>query len=94
MNSTISQENIRNLPLYNNLIRVGVLYTVIIVAFHCYYPYGNWYEFSFSNQPFIINCYSFIFNRIFVNTMLPTFFMISGILFYKKKDQYANKNLF
>lgn len=94
-NTIISQENIKNLPLYNNLIRIRVLSTVIIVAFHCICPYGNWYEFSFINQPFIISCYSFIFNRIFVNTMLPTFFMISGILFYKKKNQYANKkNIF
>lgn len=84
-------KDIENLPLYNNLIRIRVFSTITIIAFHCYCPYGNWHEIQFNSQPFIINCYNFVFNRIFVNTMLPVFFMISGILFYKKKNQYTSR---
>lgn len=76
----------------NAIVRLRVLATLIIVAYHCICPYlnFNWGGYLGDLQS-LNNIQRFLFIDVLCYTMLPTFFMISGMLFYSRKQRYANR---
>jgi surface polysaccharide O-acyltransferase-like enzyme len=75
----------------NLIIRLRVIATLVIVAFHSACPYGNWsWEGYQGDATMASQMVSIIFQRVLCNTMLPVFFMISGMLFYAKEEKYLN----
>lgn len=75
----------------NLIIRLRVIATLVIVAFHSACPYGNWsWEGYQGDAAMASQMVSIIFQRVLCNTMLPVFFMISGMLFYVKEEKYLN----
>lgn len=63
----------------------------MVVAYHSSCPYGNWcwdgYHGNIVETGQVVN---YVFLRVLCNTMLPVFFMISGMLFYSKENKYLN----
>lgn len=75
----------------NLIVRLRVIATLVIVAFHSACPYGNWsWEGYQGDTAMASQMVSIIFHRVLCNTMLPVFFMISGMLFYAKEEKYLN----
>lgn len=76
----------------NSILRIRVFATLVIVAYHCACPYYMWqwagYAGDINKAKTIVD---FVFLRGLSNTMLPTFFMISGMLFYSYKEHYSDK---
>lgn len=77
--------------LSNLIVRLRVLATLVVVAYHSACPYGYWCWEGYQGDA-VMTCQmiSFIFLRVLCNTMLPVFFMISGMLFYAKEEKYLN----
>lgn len=76
----------------NAIKRLRVVATLVIVAYHCVCPYLN---FNWGGNLFDIVLLNKILQIIFIDvlcfTMLPTFFMLSGMLFYSRKEHYADR---
>ena len=76
----------------NSILRIRVFATLVIVAYHCACPYYMWqwtgYGGDAKEVKFVVD---FVFLRILSNTMLPTFFLISGMLFYAYKEHYSDR---
>lgn len=68
-----------------------VMATIVIVAYHCVCPYlvFDWQGYGGDLQT-LNRVLRFIFREMLCTTMLPTFFMLSGMLFYSKKNCYAD----
>ena len=68
-----------------------VMATVVIVAYHCICPYlvFDWQGYV-GNLDALNKVLRFIFRELLCTTMLPTFFLLSGMLFYSKKAGYAD----
>ena len=78
--------------LSNIIVRIRVLATLVIVAFHCTCPFYAWqYGGGNFDMESVGHVYDRIFLHVFCNTMLPTFFMISGMLFYTYKKRYKDR---
>lgn len=78
--------------LSNVIVRIRVIATLVIVAFHCTCPYYAWQDLGGGGgNLFYGRLYDKIFLHILCQTMLPTFFMISGMLFYAAKDKYKDR---
>lgn len=75
--------------LSNVIVRIRVIATLVIVAFHCTCPYYVWQHGG--GNLFYGELYEKIFLHILCHTMLPTFFMISGMLFYANKNKYRDR---
>lgn len=75
----------------NLITRLRVFATIVVVAYHCACPYGYWcWEGYQGDTAMARQMVTVIFLRILCNTMLPVFFMISGMLFYAKEEKYLN----
>ena len=73
----------------NLIIRLRVLAILVVVAYHCACPYGGWCWEGYQGDAVMAGqMVSIIFHRVLCNTMLPVFFMISGMLFYAKEEKY------
>lgn len=70
----------------NQIRRIRAIATIVIVLYHCFCPLMN-YGWNMYQSPFWDKIGHLIFNIILADKMLPTFFIISGILYY-----YLNKN--
>lgn len=76
----------------NSILRIRVLATLVIVAYHCACPYYMWQWTGYGGDAQgVKSVVDFVFLRILSNTMLPTFFMISGMLFYIYKEHYSDR---
>ena len=68
-----------------------VMATIVIVAYHCICPYLVFGWQGYEGDLLTLNgVLRFIFREMLCTTMLPTFFMLSGMLFYSKKNCYAD----
>lgn len=78
------------MPLSNLITRLRVYSTLIIVLYHCSAPFLRWcwIDSMQSNELYVL--LDVLFFRIISDTMLPTFFMLSGMLFYSQKEKYKN----
>ena len=76
--------------IYNGIMRIRIIATLVIVAYHCACPYHywNWGGYLADSQRVAMNV-NFIFLKLLCNTMLPVFFMIAGFLFYSRKEHYC-----
>ena len=77
--------------VYNGLGRLRAYSTLIIILYHCSCPYLTWHWEYVENELFLKELLQTFFFRIIGDTMLPTFFLISGILFYGKKNKYSDR---
>ena len=76
----------------NLILRIRVFATLVIVAYHCACPYYMWQWTGYvGNANEAKELVDFVFLKILGNTMLPTFFMISGMLFYTYKEHYSDR---
>lgn len=76
----------------NSILRIRVFATLVIVAYHCACPYYMWQWTGYTGDAIgAKSIVDWVFLRILSNTMLPTFFMISGILFYFYKEHYSDR---
>lgn len=74
------------------IIRIRIIATLVIVAYHCACPYyyWQWGGVKLVDNQCIAELTNFLFLKLLSNTMLPTFFMISGFLFYSRKEHYSD----
>lgn len=78
--------------LYNVITRIRVFATLVIVAYHCACPYYAWQWGGYlGDKELVKNVVDFTFLHLLDNTMLPVFFCISGVLFYSRKEHYADR---
>lgn len=76
----------------NSILRIRVFATLVIVAYHCACPYYMWQWAGYGGDAKEVkSVVDLVFLRILSNTMLPTFFMISGMLFYTYKEHYSDR---
>ena len=89
------EEKEMRVELSNLLTRMRIMAILTVVAYHAACPYIAWcwqpagggnYDFHF-----ISDVYHFLFLQLLDTTMLPSFFLISGTLFYARKEAYANR---
>lgn len=81
-----------SISIYNEITHVRIIATLVIVAYHCVCPYYSWgWEGYLHDSRKIIQIVDFIFSKMLYNTMLPTFFLISGMLFYLRKSHYSHR---
>lgn len=80
--------------LSNAIVRLRVIATLIIVAYHCICPYLNFNWGGYLGDLISLNdTLRFVFINVLCYMMLPTFFMISGMLFYHRKQHYADRKV-
>lgn len=81
-----------NVKMYQAITNIRILATLVIVAFHCSCPYTvfEWNGYV-GGAKYLYSILHFIFQDFLCNTMLPSFFLISGMLFYTKKEQYRDR---
>ena len=77
----------------NNVIsRIRILATFVVVAFHCACPLFLWgvesHAAHFETGKIL---FDFIFFRLLPDKLMPSFFLISGLLFYSNKEKYQNR---
>ena len=77
--------------LSNGIKRLRAYSTIIIILFHCSCPYMAWCWADVENEILIKRLLYTFFFRIISDTMLPTFFLISGIIFYGRKCAYRDR---
>lgn len=77
--------------LSNGIKRLRAYSTIIIILYHCSCPYMTWCWADVENELFIKRLLYTFFFRIISDTMLPTFFLISGIIFYGRKSAYSDR---
>lgn len=78
------------LEISNTIVNIRVIATIIIVLYHCTCPYYAWQWKGYIHNYQISAITSTIFLKYLADTMLPTFFMLSGILFYGRHQQYSS----
>lgn len=69
--------------------RLRVIATLVIVAFHCCCPYTKWY--AVSHFPRLTETLAYVFDFLIYDRMLPTFFMLSGMLYFAKTDAVSSR---
>lgn len=75
----------------NAIKRLRVMATLVIVAYHCVCPYLNFNWGVICDITLLNRILQKIFIDVLCFTMLPTFFLLSGMLFYSRKNHYADR---
>lgn len=78
------------LKISNTLTNIRIIATLVIVLYHCSCPYYAWNWNGYLEKYPVGKYISIFFLHILSDTMLPTFFMISGILLYSRINSYMN----
>lgn len=76
--------------LSNIITNLRVIAILIVVANHCVGPYlaFGWMGYD-GDLESLNNVLRFIFKDLLCGSMMPTFFMLSGVLYYGRKQHYA-----
>lgn len=82
-----------NFPQISNaVINIRVIATIVIVFYHCTCPFHAWSNvIGGGNNPDIANVLRFITLGVVYDTMLPTFFLISGMIYFARIDSYNDR---
>lgn len=72
--------------LSNVISNIRIIATIVIVLYHCTCPYYTWQWEGYIGNYQISKYINIIFLHILSDTMLPTFFMLSGILYYGRTN--------
>ena len=73
----------------NRIANLRVLSTLCIVLYHVCCPYVKWYWKASENQ-IIGDWGGYFFEQILSDKMLPTFFLLSGVLYYSNLKRYTS----
>lgn len=74
------------LNISNTITNIRVVATIVIVLYHCACPYYAWNWGGYLGDIQIDRCVDVFFLHVLSDTMLPTFFMLSGILIYGRTN--------
>lgn len=76
----------------NAIINIRVIATIFIVFYHCCCPYTVWTYWGGYDPNSMAHDILYWFTLDFVfDCMLPTFFMLSGMVYFGRKDSYADR---
>lgn len=76
----------------NAIINIRVMATIFIVFYHCCCPYTVWTYWGGYDPNSMAHDILYWFTLDFVyDCMLPTFFMLSGMVYFGRKDLYADQ---